>query len=760
MFVIPIYDMIILPEVTYYFKQDVFRELNLQEELKEDEEVVFLMLKEDRNRDEMRPEDFFPIGVSGKVEGIDSEGSVSVRTLGRVDVRAIQATPDMMTADVEARSGEQDLDAEEAKLRFDKLRTSMLKFIQRFQWGIWARSYVLHWKNVSEVVSALSAYLNLTNEEKYAILETDSTRERFEKMERSVYEFMEIARVGEEAENDQQERHEKVYREEAIKKQIEFLQRQLDEMHPENVSDVRKFEQKIEESGMNETARKEAEKVLNRMKQEGKDSHEYGMLYDFLDFLTGLCWKKEEVQELDLEEAEAVLDREHYGLKKVKQRIIQQMAVMALNRQQSGSILLFVGPPGTGKTSIGQSIAEALHRKYVRVSLGGVRDEAEIRGHRRTYVGAMPGRIMEGMKRCASSNPVMVLDEVDKLSKDFSGDPASALLEVLDPEQNHTFTDHYMNVPYDLSDVLFVCTANTIDTIPEPLLNRMEVIQFPGYTAVEKEQIARKHLLPKAMKKMGVKAQKLKVTDAALQTVIRDYTMESGVRGLKKQLETLCRYAAVKLVKGEQKSITVSPKRLSEFLNQKPIHHEGILEEKRPGVVTGLAWTSAGGEILFIETLLVPGSGKVQVTGQLGDVMKESVQIALSLVKSMYPKEAEILKDHDLHIHVPAGAVPKDGPSAGITMTSALASLLTQKAVSPEYAMTGEVSLRGTVMPIGGLPEKLMAAQRAGISKVLIPKANVDDLDEVADEVKEKLTILPVEKVTEVLGMVLEEKKR
>ena len=283
MFVIPIYDMIILPEVTYYFKQDVFRELNLQEELKEDEEVVFLMLKEDRNRDEMRPEDFFPIGVSGKVEGIDSEGSVSVRTLGRVDVRAIQATPDMMTADVEARSGEQDLDAEEAKLRFDKLRTSMLKFIQRFQWGIWARSYVLHWKNVSEVVSALSAYLNLTNEEKYAILETDSTRERFEKMERSVYEFMEIARVGEEAENDQQERHEKVYREEAIKKQIEFLQRQLDEMHPENVSDVRKFEQKIEESGMNETARKEAEKVLNRMKQEGKDSHEYGMLYDFLD---------------------------------------------------------------------------------------------------------------------------------------------------------------------------------------------------------------------------------------------------------------------------------------------------------------------------------------------------------------------------------------------------------------------------------------------------------------------------------------------
>ena len=508
---------------------------------------------------------------------------------------------------------------------------------------------------------------------------------------------------------------------------------------------------------MNETARKEAEKVLNRMKQEGKDSHEYGMLYDYLDFVTSLSWKKESALQLDLKKAEEILDRDHYGLKKVKQRIIQQMAVMALNKQQSGSILLFVGAPGTGKTSIGQSIAEALGRAYVRVSLGGVRDEAEIRGHRRTYVGAMPGRIMEGMKRCGASNPVMVLDEVDKLSKDFSGDPASALLEVLDPEQNNSFTDHYTNVPYDLSDVLFVCTANTIDTIPEPLLNRMEVIQFPGYTAVEKQQIARKHLLPKAMKKMGIKNQNLKVTDEALQTLIHDYTMESGVRGLKKQLETLCRYAAVKLVKGEQKSITVGPKRLQEFLDQKPIRHESILEEKRPGVVTGLAWTSAGGEILFIETLLTQGSGKVQITGQLGDVMKESVQIAISLVKAMYPKEAEVLKEQDLHIHVPEGAVPKDGPSAGITLTTALASLLTGKAVSPEYAMTGEVSLRGTVMPIGGLPEKLMAAQRAGISKVLIPETNVDDLDEVAEEVKEKLEIIPVKNVTDVLKRVLKE---
>ena len=461
------------------------------------------------------------------------------------------------------------------------------------------------------------------------------------------------------------------------------------------------------------------------------------------------------MSDVDLQEAEEVLDKEHYGLKKVKRRIIQQLAVMALNKKQSGSILLFVGAPGTGKRSIGQSIAGALHRKYVRVSLGGVRDEAEIRGHRRTYVGAMPGRIMDGMKRCGASNPVMVLDEVDKLSRDFSGDPASALLEVLDPEQNNNFTDHYMNVPYDLSDVLFVCTANSMDTIPEPLLNRMEVIQFPGYTAVEKFQIARKHLLPKAMKTMGIKAQNLKVTDEAIEKIISDYTMESGVRGLKKQLDTLCRYAAVKLVKGEQKSLTVSPRRLQEFLDQKPIHHDNIMEEKQPGVVTGLAWTQAGGEILFIESMFTKGSGKVQVTGQLGDVMKESVQIAITLVKSKYPEKTEMFEENDLHIHVPAGAVPKDGPSAGITLTTAIASLATGKAVSPEYAMTGEVSLRGRVMPIGGLPEKLMAAQRAGISKVLIPAENVDDLDEVADEVKEKLKIIPVKTVDEVLKKVL-----
>ncbi|MCI5595726.1 MAG: AAA family ATPase, partial [Lachnospiraceae bacterium] len=346
-------------------------------------------------------------------------------------------------------------------------------------------------------------------------------------------------------------------------------------------------------------------------------------------------------------------------------------------------------------------------------------------------------------------------DEVDKLAKDYSGDPASALLEVLDPEQNSTFTDHYLNVPYDLSNVFFVCTSNSTDSIPEPLLNRMEVIQFPGYTATEKFQIARKHLLPKAMKSMGIKAKNLKVTDEAIRTIIETYTMESGVRGLKKQLDHLCRYAAVKLVRGEQKSLTVSEKRLAEYLGNKGIHHDKILEEGIPGVVTGLAWTQAGGEILFIETKLTKGKGNIQITGQLGDVMKESAQIAVSLVKSMFPEESEKFDENDLHIHVPQGAVPKDGPSAGITLVTALASLITEKTVSPQIAMTGEVSLRGGVLPIGGLPEKLMAAQRAGVKKVLIPAENIEDLDEVAEEVKDQLEIIPVKKVKEVLDLVM-----
>ena len=751
MILIPTYNTVVLPGSKIYFRKDYLQEAGV-DKISVGEKVTFLYLKEPKDRD-ITMEDVYPIAVAGQVLSVDDEGGANLEAFNRINVEYI----DFETQNVVGvqRPEIDDLDPQSANTMLIDLRDELLTYVTKFQWGLMARGYVLAWKNMNELMVGLSPFMNITPEEKYAVLAEDSTKARAELIAKYAREFMAINEVSEEAKQAQKEIHEKAYREDAIKKQINFLQKALDDMHPENVSEVRKFEEKIENSGMNEIARKEADNVLNRMKQEGKDSHEYGLLYNYLDFVTSLQWKKEEPKEIELDKAMEVLDREHYGLKKVKKRIIEQLAVMSLNKSQSGSILLFVGAPGTGKTSIGKSIAEALGREYVRISLGGIRDEADIRGHRRTYIGAMPGRIMDGMKKAGTSNPVMVLDEIDKLASSYNGDPASALLEVLDPEQNNTFTDHYMNVPYDLSDVLFVCTANSLDTIPGPLLDRMEVIRFTGYTALEKFSIAKDHLIPKAKKKAGISDENLIIEDDTIKALINGYTMEAGVRGLKKQISSLCRYAAVELVRNNKEVLDVKPEDLSDYLDQRPIKHESILEKKQAGVVTGLAWTAVGGEILFIETMLTKGKGNIKVTGQLGDVMKESVDIALSLVKSMYPEKSEIFEKNDIHIHVPAGAVPKDGPSAGITMTTALASLINNVPVSPEYAMTGEVSLRGNVMPIGGLPEKLMAAARAGIKKVFIPEENEDDLKEVAKEVLDELEIIPVKRVEDVLKIVL-----
>ena len=751
MILIPTYNTVVLPGSKIYFRKDYLQEAGV-DKISVGEKVTFLYLKESKDRD-ITMEDVYPIAVAGQVLSVDDEGGANLEAFNRINVEYI----DFETQNVVGvqRPEIDDLDPQSANTMLIDLRDELLNYVTKFQWGLMARGYVLAWKNMNELMVGLSPFMNITPEEKYAVLAEDSTKARAELIAKYAREFMAINEVSEEAKQAQKEIHEKAYREDAIKKQISFLQKALDDMHPENVSEVRKFEEKIENSGMNEIARKEADNVLNRMKQEGKDSHEYGLLYNYLDFVTSLQWKKEEPKEIELDKAMEVLDREHYGLKKVKKRIIEQLAVMSLNKSQSGSILLFVGAPGTGKTSIGKSIAEALGREYVRISLGGIRDEADIRGHRRTYIGAMPGRIMDGMKKAGTSNPVMVLDEIDKLASSYNGDPASALLEVLDPEQNNTFTDHYMNVPYDLSDVLFVCTANSLDTIPGPLLDRMEVIRFTGYTALEKFSIAKDHLIPKAKKKAGISDENLIIEDDTIKALINGYTMEAGVRGLKKQISSLCRYAAVELVRNNKEILNVKPDDLSDYLDQRPIKHESILEKKQAGVVTGLAWTAVGGEILFIETMLTKGKGNIKVTGQLGDVMKESVDIALSLVKSMYPEKAGIFEKNDIHIHVPAGAVPKDGPSAGITMTTALASLINNIPVSPEYAMTGEVSLRGNVMPIGGLPEKLMAAARAGIKKVFIPDENKDDLKEVAKEVLDELEIIPVKRVEDVLKIVL-----
>lgn len=747
-----IYNLLLLPGVKYYFKKELF--YGNDPEIETDEELLFLLQKEEKRKEDLHAEDFYPIGLVGKFSGETEDGNVEIKILQRVKIENLYHEDNGWNAEWTACMEKNDFSKDKRLILYKEVQDKFLIFMRNFQWDFRTASYLMGINNLPEFICAIVPYLNLSWKDKYAVIQEDSLKARYLRMKDIIFEVIALYEVGEEAENKQKVTEETAYKEIALKKQIEFLQDQLDEMHPENITDVRRFEKKIQESGMQDEARQEVEKVLHRMKQEGKDGHEYGMLYEYLDFVTSLSWEKAPYQNIDLSYAEKVLNENHYGLQKVKKRIIEQLAVMALKKQQSGSILLFVGPPGTGKTSIGQSIAKALGREYVRISLGGVRDEAEIRGHRRTYVGAMPGRMMEAIKRSGTNNPVIVLDEVDKLVKEYGGDPASALLEVLDPEQNASFTDHYLNIPYDLSNVLFVCTANNMDTIPEPLLNRMEVIPFSGYTPIEKMQIARKHLLPKAMKRMGIASSKLKVTDEALQQLIAGYTAESGVRNLKRQLESLCRHVAVKLVKGEQKSFTVNEKKLQEYMDKKPTLHEKIGKDTKPGIVTGLAWTQAGGEILFIETALTKGSGKVQITGQLGEVMQESAKIAISLVKLLHPEFVDMLKDHDLHIHVPEGAVPKDGPSAGITLVTALTSLVTDRAVDPTIGMTGEVSLRGYVMPIGGLPEKLMAAQRAGVKQVFIPKENEKDLEDVADEIKEQLKIKTVEKIEEVIQQI------
>ncbi|MCR5410431.1 MAG: endopeptidase La [Lachnospiraceae bacterium] len=763
MAVLPIYNILALPDCNIYFKNDFFSK-SVGRDPQVDDKVTLIVQKENITRDDFANDSFYPIGLSGIVTEVSSNGYFIVHTRTRVNIDEVTVYHDKsIDINISKRDDIDDADRDMTSRKLKEIKSAMSKYAENFQWVAATRAYIAQWTSLAEIASAMSPWIMNANDEKYALLAEDSTAKRNEMLEKLIYENLEMTRIDNEAKSAQEADYQKIYRESAIKKQMDYLQKELDEMHPEEISDIRRLEIKIQESEMNETAKKEAKKLLRRLKQEGQASQESGMLLDYLDFLVGLPWKKQKFRKIALEDARKILDKDHYGLAKTKRRIIEQIAVMNLKKEQSGSIICFVGAPGTGKTSIASSIAKALKRKYVRVSLGGVRDEADIRGHRRTYIGSMPGRIMDGISKAGSSNPVVVLDEIDKLCVSYNGDPAAALLEVLDPEQNNNFTDHYLNVPYDLSDVLFICTANSLDTIPEPLLNRMEVIQFNGYTPIEKFQIARKHLIPKAMKEVGIKSRNLEIPDDALNAVISDYTREAGVRGLKKRIDTLCRSVAVKMEEGNGKSLKVETAALRDLLDMPPIPRDIVDRKIAPGVVTGLAWTSAGGEILFIETLLTKGKGNIIITGQLGDVMKESAQIAISLVKSMYPAKAAVFDKSDLHIHVPDGATPKDGPSAGITLTIALSSLINEKPVDPRICMTGEVSLEGAVKPIGGLPEKLMAAQRAGCRKAFIPKDNEGDLKDVASEVKEALEIVTVEKIEDVLkatGITMPRKKR
>ena len=753
MLVIPIYNTIILPDVQYNLEPDSLTDRE-KSTLKVEDTVILLPLKEEKTREELRAEDFYPIGLTGVIKGIrntDGDLIMAVRTELKVKVVNLVANREVLNAEYEIIYDEADIDEREQRAVFNMVLENLAQISSYFQWGSWAMRFSEKLDNVNEVISIVGPYTDLTVEEKYAMLETDSLMERYHLISEAMLKYRDLVELQVDINKKIQDKQGDNYRESMIRRQIELLNDELSEYNQDELSDVKRLESKIEEAGFPEEVKVEIDRVFNKFRQMGSDDHEYGSTLEYLEFVTALSWKPEEEQEIDIKKAKEILNKSHHGLKKPKERVTEQIAVMALKKQNAGSIILFTGAPGTGKTSMGKAIAEALGRKYIRISLGGIKDEAEIRGHRRTYVGAMPGRIMESIKRSGVNNPVIVLDEIDKLGYgSFNGDPESALLEVLDPEQNVTFTDHYMNVPYDLSKVLFICTANSIDEMSEPLLDRMEIIELSGYTAEEKFHIAKEHLMSKSLEETGLLRKNIGISDSVLKNIIANYTMEAGVRGLKKQIDKLMRQAGVKILEKEVEKVVIKKEDLPKLLGNKKALHDKVLKHNIPGVVTGLAWTQAGGEILFIETTAFAGTGQIVITGQLGDVMKESATIAVNLVKSLLFDKKIDFRDKDIHIHVPSGSVPKDGPSAGITMFTAIISLVLGIKVDSLLAMTGEISLRGQVLPIGGLPEKLMAAERAGIKKVLIPLSNKEDLIDVPESTKKSLEIVLVDTVTDV----------
>ena len=595
--------------------------------------------------------------------------------------------------------------------------------------------------------------INLLPEERQGILEELGVKERLHKVNAMLARETQVLELGSKIQSKVKNALDKNQRDFYLRQQMKAIQNELGEGE-EAGQDVGRFKERLAKKDLPKEVRAEANRELHRLAQMNSSSSEYQVVVDYLEWILDLPWEETTVDNIDLNRADEVLDERHYGLEKVKRRILEYLAVLKLNPNLKSPILCLVGPPGVGKTSLGKSIAEAIGRKFIRVSLGGVRDEAEIRGHRRTYVGAMPGRIIQSIRRAGSKNPVFILDEIDKLSESVQGSPASALLEVLDPEQNNSFSDHYLDLPFDLSRVMFITTANRLDTIPPPLRDRMEVLEIASYTREEKAAIAKRYLIPKIRHNHGLKAGQFKISDKALDLVITSYTREAGLRNLERELGTLCRYVARLVAEGKKKSFTVNPAEVHEILGPEAFMPEAALRKALPGVATGLAWTPAGGDILFIEATVMPGNGALRLTGQLGDVMKESAQTALSYLKSNAGPlniDQAFFSSHDVHVHVPAGAIPKDGPSAGVTIFTALLSLMLNRPVRVDVAMTGEITLRGMVLPIGGVKEKVLAARQAGIKTVLLPKRNQRDLVEVPENVRKDLQIIFVEEVSELI---------
>ena len=782
--VLPLKNTVIFPLTVVPLLVHTKKSIQLVDDAVMGERQVALVALRDPTVDDPGPDDLHPVGTLAMVHRLarSSDGHLHliVQGIERIRVTGFSQTEPYMVATVEAAPDVSDEGVEMEAL----VRTIGGLFRRLVSLAPYIPDEIV--SNVSDTTDARQlAYTVATSiradmAARQEILELDSVAEKLHKLTDLLTREVDVLELGKKIQSDAQSGIEKVQREYYLREQMKAIQKELGQ-ESEQAAEVRRLREKVESAGMPEEAESEALRELERLDALPTAAAEYGVIRTYLDWLVALPWQVMTDDKLDVTEARQVLDEDHYDLERVKDRIIEYLAVRKLRQERihdkeegeqkrdlirlerEGAILCLVGPPGVGKTSLGRSVARAMGREFIRQSVGGVHDEAEIRGHRRTYIGAMPGRIIQAIRRAGTRNPVFMLDEVDKVGADFRGDPSSALLEVLDPEQNREFRDHYLSVPFDLSRVMFIATANVLDTIPAPLLDRMEVLHLSGYTEEEKIHIAQKYLVARQIRENGLRPDEIAFEDEALRQIIRAYTREAGVRGLERQIGTICRKMATKIAAGSEQKVVIAKEAAESYLG-KPLFHLDVAERTQiPGVATGLAWTPTGGDILFIEATKMKGSGKFTRTGQLGDVMRESAQAALSYVHS---KAAELGIDEDsfhqadIHLHVPAGAIPKDGPSAGVTMATTLASLLRNQPISSELGMTGEITLRGQVLPVGGIKEKLLAAHRAGLKTVCLPRRNEGDLEELPDEIRQDMNIILVDRVEQVFEAAFEDFQR
>ncbi|AJH81980.1 endopeptidase La [Bacillus thuringiensis] len=754
---LPLRGVLVYPTMVLHL--DVGRDKSIQalEQAAMDENIIFLAMQKEMNIDDPKEDDIYSVGTVAKVKQMlklpNGTLRVLVEGLHRAEVVEFIEEENVVQVSIKTVTEEVEADLEEKAL----MRTLLEHFEQYIKVSKKVSNEtfatVADVEEPGRLADLIASHLPIKTKQKQEILEIISVKERLHTLISIIQDEQELLSLEKKIGQKVKRSMERTQKEYFLREQMKAIQTELGDKEGKG-GEVEELREKIEQSGMPEETMKAALKELDRYEKLPASSAESGVIRNYMDWLLAIPWTDATEDMIDLAHSEEILNKDHYGLEKVKERVLEYLAVQKLTNSLKGPILCLVGPPGVGKTSLARSIATSLNRNFVRVSLGGVRDESEIRGHRRTYVGAMPGRIIQGMKKAKSVNPVFLLDEIDKMSNDFRGDPSAALLEVLDPEQNHNFSDHYIEEPYDLSKVMFVATANTLSSIPGPLLDRMEIISIAGYTELEKVHIAREHLLPKQLQEHGLRKGNLQVRDEALLEIIRYYTREAGVRTLERQIAKVCRKAAKIIVTAERKRIVVTEKNVVDLLGKHIFRYGQAEKTDQVGMATGLAYTAAGGDTLAIEVSVAPGKGKLILTGKLGDVMKESAQAAFSYIRSRAEElqiDPNFHEKNDIHIHVPEGAVPKDGPSAGITMATALISALTGIPVSKEVGMTGEITLRGRVLPIGGLKEKTLSAHRAGLTKIILPAENEKDLDDIPESVKENLTFVLASHLDEVL---------